>query len=239
VLLLLAPLPATARRGLVKVFDQLAPLATAAKYFTAGIAIFWVLTLREMLSLQRKIDRAAEGTELTAQLRYEVRLFRSQRNVYISGFAFLLLLVIYRLYKQLREVNQLTATRESLTRQAEGAVAAYKALAESKDALEKAAKENGSSSSSGEATKKPAEPAQKTEVEDELELANETIDVLRERNTKLVGDLEKANKDAEALKRQAEGLSTEYARLTREKESLENKLADFELVLGEQVKKSK
>ena len=47
------------------------------------------------------------------------------------------------------------------------------------------------------------------------------------------------SQDAEALKRQAEGISTEYARLTTQKESLENKLADYELVLGDQVKKSK
>ena len=45
--------------------------------------------------------------------------------------------------------------------------------------------------------------------------------------------------ECQLIKKQAEGLSQEYARLTRDKESLENKLADFELLAGDAVKKSK
>ena len=37
------------------------------------------------MGFRRQIYQAASGTELTAQLRYEVRLFRSERNVYVSG----------------------------------------------------------------------------------------------------------------------------------------------------------
>ena len=46
-----------------------------------------------------------------------------------------------------------------------------------------------------------------------------------------------ATKNADAFKRHAEGLSTEYARLTREKEKLENRLSDFELLMGDAAKK--
>ena len=48
-----------------------------------------------------------------------------------------------------------------------------------------------------------------------------------------------AEKSGEAVRRQAEGVTKEYARLQRENETLRNKLDDFELVMGESVKKSK
>ena len=75
---------------------------------------------------------------------------------------------------------------------------------------------------------------------DELERARQTIATLRERNTALLDEKETASKDVEALKKQAKGLSDEYGRLLMQKESLENKLADYELVFGDgDLKKSK
>mmetsp|Transcript_71288 Transcript_71288/g.141346 ORF Transcript_71288/g.141346 Transcript_71288/m.141346 type:complete len:250 (-) Transcript_71288:381-1130(-) len=234
VLVLIIPLPFSARQLLIKSFEPLKILWTPAKYFTVGMMIIWLLSLREMLSLQSRIDKASDGTELTAQLQFEVRLFRSQRNVYICGFAFLLQLVIYRVFVQLKEINQLTATKEYLSKQAKNTgdalLAAQEKLTEQEKAKEASAKEAPSQT-------KPVED--RTEAEDELEIANETIDTLRERNTKLIGELDTATKETEAIKRQAEGVTKEYERLMREKESLENKLADFELVLGDEVKKAK
>jgi len=230
VLVLILPLPFTARQIITKSVEPFQMLRTPAKYFVAGMMIVWLLSLREMLHLQGKIDKAESSD---AQLQFEVRLFRSQRNVYICGFAFLLLLVIYRVFVQLKEVNQLTATKEYLTKQAKNTGDALLTAQEALTQQEKATKEGGGAASAT----KPVE--ERTEVEDELEIANETIDQLRERNTKLVGELETATKETEAIKRQAEGVTKEYERLMREKESLENKLADFELVLGDKVKKSK
>ena len=43
----------------------------------------------------------------------------------------------------------------------------------------------------------------------------------------------------EALKRQSKGLSDEYSRMLLVNERLENKLADYELVFGDEVKKKK
>ena len=78
------------------------------------------------------------------------------------------------------------------------------------------------------------------EKEDELERARQTISTLRERNAALLDEKETASKDVEALKKQAKGLSDEYGRLLMQKESLENKLADYELVFGDgAMKKSK
>jgi len=55
----------------------------------------------------------------------------------------------------------------------------------------------------------------------------------------LRGEAQQAAASAEALQRQAENLSKEYGKVVAQKESLENRLADFELVMGDSVKKEK
>lgn len=243
--LLIAPLSASTRRGLVRTIEGSAvpQLKTPGQYFTLGLASAWVYCLIEMVSAQGKLDSATSGTEL----RYESALYRSQRNALLCGAATLLLLVVWRLFSLLKEVNQLTASKEALTKQAEGAAAAYKSISEECDALKKkgggaaptpAAPAKSSSGGTGPSSSSSKKGGDGDE-EDELQRAQATIDALRERNTKLLGERDQAQKDAEALKRQAKGLSDEYARMLAQKESLENKLADFELVLGDEVKKSK
>ena len=91
----------------------------------------------------------------------------------------------------------------------------------------------------------PAPAAKKAAAEpdgdeaDELARAKETIAQLRERTSSLMAEKDALSKDAEALKKQAKGLSDEYGRMLAQKESLENKFADFELLMGDEVKKSK
>ena len=236
-LVLVAPLPAGGRKALVKTVDQLATsvdqLRTPAKYFTGALAVGWLATMKEMWKLQEKLERADAATSV----KYEAQLFRAQRNVYLCGFSFLLLLLLYRLFSLQREVNRLDATATAMSKQAQGASAAYKALSDEKDALLKAS--GAAKPAAGTAEPPAAAKQSSTEAEDELEIANAAIEELRERNATLLKAKDAAEKSAEALKRQAEGLSTEYARLSREKESLENKLADYELVMGDQVKKDK
>ena len=48
-------------------------------------------------------------------------MFRAQRNFYLTGFCLVLLIVIGRIYKLLKQVNKLEATSEALRKQAEGA----------------------------------------------------------------------------------------------------------------------
>lgn len=167
-------------------------------------------------------------------VRHESSLHRAQRNALCTGTICLLIFVIHRLHALLKEVNQLSATREALAKQAEGAAAAYKAACEERDAARGGAERK-------ESEKKEAADAarERSEAEDELESAKQTIATLRERNSTLLGEKEKAAKDVEALTKQAKGLSDEYARLLMQKESLENKLADYELVFGDDVKKAK
>ena len=130
----------------------------------------------------------------------------------------MLLVVIGRVYTLLKQVNKLEATTEALRKQAEGASAAYKAMsAEAEEAKQSA---------------KAAKPASSPKVEAKGAQGGEAADqaALQKRLAEAEAARDAALRGAEALKKQAEGLSTEYARLQREKESLENKLADFDLV---------
>jgi chromosome segregation ATPase len=70
------------------------------------------------------------------------------------------------------------------------------------------------------------------ELQAECKRLRETVGQVRE-------DGRRAEASAEAMRRQAENLSREYTKLMAQKESLENRLADFELLMGPQVKKAK
>ena len=174
---------------------------------------------------------------LRAAVRHESALHRAQRDALCTGAICLLLFVIYRLHALLKEVNQLAATKEALAKQAEGAAAAYKAACEERDVALSGAEGKAADREKA----REAETAKsQSEAEDELERARQTISTLRERNAALLDEKETASKDVEALKKQAKGLSDEYGRLLMQKESLENKLADYELVFGDgAMKKSK
>ena len=233
--LLIAPLAPSTRRGIVRFIEGnslLSSLRQPAFYFTIALGAACVYCLIQMVNVQGKLDSATAGTEL----RWTSQLYRAQRDVLLCGSATLLLLVVHRLFALLKEVNQLSASKEALTKQAEGAAAAYKAMSAEAEALKK-----GGSAPAAPATAKPKATSSDggDEGGSELEIAHQQIAKLRERTMVLLGERDQAQKDAEALKRQAMGLSDEYGRLLSQKESLENKLADFELVLGDEVKKSK
>ena len=228
-LLFLSPLPSQTRRSLVRAVEQsqlTEAVAPYVKFVPVSVMLLWAFMLLEMTRAQRRVEDASADGSAASLLKNEGSLHRAQRDALCGGANVLLLFVVHRLFKLLKEVNQLAATKEALSKQAEGASAAYKAVCAERD----------------EARKIRAAEADKTlaETEDELVLAKETIGTLRERNTALMGERDTANKDVEALKKQAKGLADEYGRVLAQKESLEHKLADYELVFGEgEMKKAK
>lgn len=229
VLLLIAPLPHAQRRGIARSFESWgALLARPAKYLSAGMVVCLLVAMRELT----KLDRNAGDVGM---LVYEAKLYRAQRNVGLCVASVLLAAIVARLVLLLKEVSALTATKEALTKQATGASAAYTAVVEERDALKAAAdgKRGDAAPGAGAAAKSAADE------ESELAAAQETVATLRERCSKLLDERDAATASAEAMKKQAAGLSAEYARLLAQKESLEHKLEDYELVLGDEVKKSK
>ncbi|KAI1715507.1 b-cell receptor-associated protein 31-like domain-containing protein [Ditylenchus destructor] len=83
-------------------------------------------------------DNAVDTRRLAeADAIVHMRLFRAQRNLYISGFALLLFLVINRIVGLLYRSAHLEAAAEAAMKQAEGASKAAKTLMESESSAPK------------------------------------------------------------------------------------------------------
>ena len=231
--MLCVPVPGGLLRPVVRWVSTSSMLASLAKplmWFGTLVGLSFLFTTREMLKLQEEYHDAKEYHDLGQKLQHESRMFRAQRNFYLTGFCLVLLVVIGRVYTLLKQVNKLEATSEALRKQAEGASAAYKAMSAQAEEAKLAA----------EAAKPASAPKAEGKVEAQGAHGGEGADqALQKRLAEAEAGRDAALRGAEALKKQAEGLSTEYARLQQEKESLENKLADFDLVMGAEVKKSK
>jgi B-cell receptor-associated protein 31 len=128
-------------------------------------------------------------------MQHSMRLFRAQRNFYISGFAIFLSLVIRRLIILISQQASLIANSEASMRQAQSATATAQTL------MKDTKKTDGDSAG-----------------DNEKAALQETIKTLRE-------ELKREIKDKEALKSQAESLNREYDRLTGEYSKLQNQKA--------------
>jgi len=115
-------------------------------YSYAIIAVLLLLFLDGVREVRKYSDadlaletrRAVENDSIV-----HMRLFRAQRNLYISGFSLLLFLVINRIVSLISRTAQLQAAYDAAIRQAEGASKTAKTLMEAGDGdeLDKATKE--------------------------------------------------------------------------------------------------
>lgn len=129
-------------------------------------------------------------------MQHSMRLFRAQRNFYISGFAIFLSLVIRRLIILISQQANLIAQSEASMKQAKSASDAARLLLADK----------------------------KTDVAGADKVDEDKVK-LQEKVKELESELNKERKDKEALKSQAESLNREYDRLTDEYSKLQNKTA--------------
>jgi len=173
--------------------------AQAHIYFVLILGVL-VLFLLEAIREMRKYSSVPEGGEvhLNVEMQHSMRLFRAQRNFYISGFSIFLVLVIRRLVTLISAQANLLAQSEASMKQAQSATAAARNLLADKS-TEKA-KEASEDKTLGELTQ------------------------LRERVQELTASLNREKKDKEALKSQAESLNKEYDRLTDEYSKLQKKI---------------
>lgn len=125
-----------------------------------------------------------------------MRLFRAQRNFYISGFALFLSLVIRRLVLLISTQATLLAQSEAAMRQAESATTTARSLLSQK----------------GETAQNDSNEAHDMVVSD----LKSQIAELTNKNSEYETELKREKKDKEALKSQAESLAKEYDRLTEE-----------------------
>jgi len=101
-------------------------------YFYLIVAIlllFFLDAVREMWKYSAVEHKdTAQMSHLDAQMQNHMRLFRAQRNMYISGFAGFLCLVINRMVSLLSHNATLQAEKEAAIKQAESASKAAESL---------------------------------------------------------------------------------------------------------------
>lgn len=172
----------------------------AGVYFMILLAIL-VLFLLDAIREMRKysnLDSEEHGhAHLDREMQGSMRLFRAQRNFYISGFALFLSLVIRRLVILISAQATLQAQSEASMRQAQSATTAAKSLL-----------------------------AQRGEIEqnDSNEAHDKEITTLKTKLTELEDELKLEKKDKSALKQQADNLAKEYDRLAEEHSKLQKKI---------------
>merc|ERR1712025_903101 len=133
-------------------------------------------------------------THLDTQMQMHMRLFRAQRNFYISGFALFLFLVIKKLGSLISANAGLQAAKEAAIKQAESASRAAEALV----------------SASGQDSGDSKDTVDVKELKEALEKAQKQA--------------ETAQKDVKSMKAQSESLAKENDRLMEEKDRLERKV---------------
>ncbi|XP_071578457.1 B-cell receptor-associated protein 31-like [Temnothorax nylanderi] len=180
----------------------------ASIYFVVllGVLVLFLLdAIREMRKYSGSMDHTEHHhhqTSLNLEMQENMRLFRAQRNFYISGFALFLSLVIRRLVILISTQASLLAQNEAAMRQAQSATTTARSLL--------------SQRTIGESAQNDSNEAHDKAVS---ELKNQ-IKELQAKNQELESNLTKEKKDKEAIKSQAESVTKEYDRLNEEHANL-------------------
>uniref|UniRef100_A0A8C4U262 tRNA-dihydrouridine(20a/20b) synthase [NAD(P)+]-like n=1 Tax=Falco tinnunculus TaxID=100819 RepID=A0A8C4U262_FALTI len=140
----------------------------------------------------------------------QMKLFRSQRNLYLSGFTLFLWLVLRRTVTLLTQLAKEMASHAALEAQVNDATEAAKKYMAEKERLQEALSEKDISK-------------KKVSAETTDEKLKE-IEQLKGELQKTSNALHKANNDVIAVKKQSEGLKREYDRLLKEYEWLQGSL---------------
>lgn len=146
----------------------------------------------------------------TAYEQAQMRLFRSQRNLYISGFSLFFWLVLRRLVTLITQLAKEITNKGVLKIQAENTNKAAKKFMEENERLKLVLKNNDNTE------EHVLETENKKLVEDKERLKSEL--------KKASDALFKAQNDVMTMKTQSERLSKEYDRLLKEHSELQNHL---------------
>ncbi|XP_064094700.1 B-cell receptor-associated protein 31-like [Macrobrachium nipponense] len=161
------------------------------KVFLGILSLFFLDAIREMRKYSHELAEQTQGQHgyhLDAEMQAHMRLFRAQRNFYISGFSLFLWVVLQRLTTLISRLAISMAESEAAMKQAKSASDAAQQLLQQ----EKAGKE---------------EDQQK-----EANVSNE-IKELKEENHRLVAERDAALKQAKAVGREYDRLLEEHAKL--------------------------
>lgn len=214
---LLLVLPITSPQRWQRLFKSrfLLAITNQASWYFAFILFILVLFLLDAVREMRKYSSSdsTEGhshTHLDAEMQGNMRLFRAQRNFYISGFSLFLSLVIRRLVTLISEQATLLAQSEAALKQAQSATSTAKILLSQKGAGE-VAQNSTNEAHDKEINELKEKLKEVTELKVELQLAEL--------------ELARAKKDKEVMKSQSLSLETEYDRLLEEHRKLQLKVS--------------
>ncbi|XP_034461223.1 B-cell receptor-associated protein 29-like isoform X2 [Hippoglossus hippoglossus] len=179
------------------------------RVFLTMIIILVVLFLDAVREV-RKYSSKEHGTDAKLQPNMydhlHMKLFRAQRNLYISGFAVLLWLVMKRVITLINQLATVSGTTAALQGQADNANRATKKYMEDNELLKQTLMggKSDEASSAG------------------MELLKKELEKLKE-ELKTAGDaLNKSQSESEVMKKQTDGLAREYDRLLKEHQELQN-----------------
>ncbi|OWR46766.1 B-cell receptor-associated protein 31 [Danaus plexippus] len=163
----------------------------ASIYFVVLIGVLVLCLLDAIREIQKYSNvESSDHQHLDAEMQGNMRLFRAQRNLYISGIALFLLVVIRRLIQMICELATLYAQSEANFRQAQSASVAAKALLEKQGA---------------------GDEVNKKEMED----LKSQLSALEKELAKEKKDKEAVKSQAESLNREYDRLAEEHSRLQK------------------------
>jgi len=173
--------------------------AQTALYYYGLIGLLMLLFVDAIREMRKYSNEEYDlNVNPKAEMQAHMKLFRAQRNFYISGFALLLSLIIRRIATLLSTTGSLEIQHEAALKQASSA----------SDAARRLMAEQGSKKGTSETS---------MHSKDEVQVLETEVNTLKE-------ELTNVKRDRDAIKSQAESVSKEYDRLLREHEIVQKKL---------------
>jgi len=201
VVLIILLLPVISPQRWNKIFRSKILHSLGAQTALYWYGLFGLLLLLFLDAIREMRKYSSEEYDLLenpkAEMQAHMKLFRAQRNFYISGFALLLSAIIRRITTLLSMQASLMAQNEAAMKQAASASKVASGLLD-QQATDSKGKKSGAS--------------------DEVAKYQTQINTLKE-------DLAASIRDKDVLKSQAENVNKEYDRLMKEHEKLQKKLA--------------
>lgn len=169
--------------------------------FLSGLVVLFADSIREMYiytGQDKKVDITGSASP-SAQEHILMRLFRAQRNFYITGISLFLLIVLRTMLTRVSRIAQLEANSEAIHKQAVSAGSMNKSLLEENSALKKM-----------------------TEGKEDLLEEVKKMEELKDKVKSAERKAEQSKADAEAMRKQSENLTLEYDRLLTEHQRLQD-----------------
>jgi len=202
-------LPFISAQRWLKIFRSRILHSLGAQTHIYFYGLFGLLCLLFLDAIREMRKYSNEDYDLTvnpkAEMQAHMKLFRAQRNFYISGFALFFSLIIRRLVSLLSIQASLHAQTEAALKQASSASDAARRLMD------------GGAGAGGSDKKKGGGGGDDKESGAKVAKLETEVNTLKE-------EIERLRKDRDAVKTQAANLSKEYDRLSEDHNKLERKL---------------